>query len=170
MTFPGPQSSPLHRSWGHQRTFIHEPTVDRARRVKARPACTAVAIGLGPAGKNCMQWVTNVTYCAEGARRRRPTHDHTSTAPKAPAEGGRHTSTAFLLKNAPISLKNTIFSKGAFGARLRRGPSARAFGPGLRPPSPPITYWSCNFCHPAVELGTVSWGRELLPGGCGWVP
>ena len=81
-----------------------------------------------PAGNNCMQWVTNVTYCAEGARRRRPTHDHTSTAPKAPAEGGRHTSTAFLLKNAPISLKNTIFSKGAFGARLRRGPSAQAFG------------------------------------------
>ena len=72
-----------------------------------------------------MQWVTNVTYCAEGARRRRPTHDHTSTAPKAPAEGGRHTSTAFLLKNAPISLKNTIFSKGAFGAGLRPG---QAFG------------------------------------------
>ena len=23
-----------------------------------------------------MQWVTNVTYCAEGARRRRPTHEH----------------------------------------------------------------------------------------------
>ena len=40
VTFPGPQSSPLHRSGGHQRTFIREPTVDRARRVKARPACT----------------------------------------------------------------------------------------------------------------------------------
>ena len=72
-----------------------------------------------PAGNNCMQWVTNVTYCAEGARRRRPAHDHTSTAPKAPAEGGRHTSTVFLLENAPISLKNTIFSKGAFGVGLR---------------------------------------------------
>ena len=96
---------------------------------------------LTPAGKNCMQWVTNVTYCAEGARRRRPTHDHTSTAPKAPAEGGRHTSTAFLLKNAPISLKNTIFL---------RAPSARAFGAGLRPrPSANITYCPCNRCRPA---------------------
>ena len=48
MTFPGPQSSPLHRSWGHQRTFIHEPTVDRARRVKARPACSTRRVSRTP--------------------------------------------------------------------------------------------------------------------------
>ena len=44
VTFPRPQSRPLHRSAVHLRTFIREPTVDRARGVMAKPACTTVRI------------------------------------------------------------------------------------------------------------------------------
>ena len=31
LTFPGPQSRPLHRSAAHQRTFIRDPTAHKAR-------------------------------------------------------------------------------------------------------------------------------------------
>ena len=44
VTFPRPQSRPLHRSAADQRTFIREPTVDRARGVMAKPSCTKVCL------------------------------------------------------------------------------------------------------------------------------
>ena len=40
MTFPGPQSRPLHRSAAHQRTFIHEPTAHKARLLMIETART----------------------------------------------------------------------------------------------------------------------------------
>ena len=36
VTFPRPQSRPLHRSAVHLRTFIHEPTAHKARGFLAR--------------------------------------------------------------------------------------------------------------------------------------
>ena len=107
--------------------------------------------------------------CAEGACRER------QGAPKAPAgsalvwrlesaEGARHAGVNVRAEDAPHVL-NSFLGKCVYGmrkghfflrGRLRRAPSAQAFGqPGLRPPLAPISYHLCNYRRPGYEeVGT----------------
>ena len=69
----------------------------------------------------------------------------------------------------PEILKDVVVTN--FLGRLRRAPSARAFGPGFRPPS--ISYYLCNFCHPAlhrskvvISLSLAQCTRELRARAC----
>ena len=90
--------------------------------------------------EGALAWTVGV--CAEGARRGSET--------KAPAREVRRRRPPgkcaegiefFLLENASMTSKKAKFSKA---------PSARAFGAGLRPwPSATISYYLCNFWHPA---------------------
>ena len=70
VTFPGALGRPAHRSAAHQRTFVHEQTVDKARLLMGETACR-------PSLKSCRQpggWIGSREWsrnCITGAATRR---------------------------------------------------------------------------------------------------